>query len=55
MTRALLPHYGCASLTRDSRSKMKTRSQLMCVLTDSQFLIPLAVFVVGLVMLIVVH
>ncbi len=30
-------------------------SQLMCVLTDTHFLIPLAVFVIGIVMLIVVH
>ena len=35
-----------------STSKM---SSLMCVLTDSHFLIPLAVFVFGLAMLIAVH
>jgi hypothetical protein len=34
---------------------MKSKSQLMCVLTDSHFLIPLAIFVIGLVMLIAVH
>ncbi len=30
-------------------------SQLMCILTDTHFLIPLAVFVIGLAMLIAVH
>jgi hypothetical protein len=34
---------------------MKTMSQLWCVLTDSHFLIPLAVFVIGVAMLIAVH
>jgi hypothetical protein len=34
---------------------MKSKSQLMCVLTDTHFLIPLAVFVIGLAMLIAVH
>ena len=34
---------------------MKPKSQLMSVLTDSHFLIPLAVFVIGLAMLIAVH
>ena len=34
---------------------MKFGSQLWCVLTDSHFLIPLAVFVFGLAMLIAVH
>jgi len=37
---------------------MKSTSQmspLMCVLTDTHFLIPLAVFVIGLAMLIAVH
>jgi len=37
------------------RGRMKPKSQLMCVLTDSHFLIPLAVFVIGLAMLIAVH
>jgi hypothetical protein len=34
---------------------MKTTSKIWCVLTDSHFLIPLAVFVVGVAMLIAVH
>ena len=34
---------------------MKPKSQIMCVLTDTHFLIPLGVFVLGLVMLIAVH
>ena len=34
---------------------MKSNSWIKCILTDSHFLIPLAVFVVGLAMLIAVH
>jgi hypothetical protein len=45
-----------APVSRKSlRSRMKSKSQLMCVLTDTHFLIPLAVFVLGLAMLIAVH
>jgi hypothetical protein len=43
------------SHTQDIEAGMKSKSQLICVLTDSHFLIPLAVFVVGLAMLIAVH
>ena len=35
--------------------RMNSKSQIWCVLTDSHFLIPLAVFVIGLAMLIAVH
>lgn len=38
-----------------AEARMKTTSQIWCVLTDSHFLIPLAVFVVGVAMLIAVH
>ena len=34
---------------------MNSKSQLWCVLTDSHFLIPLAVFIIGVATLIVVH
>ena len=40
---------------QDIEARMKSMSQIWCVLTDSHFLIPLGVFVLGLAMLIAVH
>ncbi|KAA6455702.1 translocated intimin receptor Tir [Acidobacteria bacterium AB60] len=34
---------------------MKSTSRLMCVLSDSHFLIPLGVFVLGVALLIAMH
>jgi hypothetical protein len=54
LTPGLRRLYGCA-IRRAAEAGMKTTSQIWCVLTDSHFLIPLAVFVVGVAMLIAVH
>ena len=66
LTWALLRLYGCPSRTRSRQSLMafteqpevfpqRSSSRIAAILTDSHFLIPAAVFCVGLTLLITLH
>jgi hypothetical protein len=55
LTRCLPRLYVCASLFAAHRGPLKPMPHVRNVLTDSHFLIPLAIFLIGLAMLIAVH
>jgi hypothetical protein len=56
LTENQLRRYGDASRPRDNdRMQMKFSEKTRAIVTDSHFLIPLAVFFIGLALLIALH